>query len=62
MDGVIDIHPYLDGANRPCRYCPYKPVCRFDILLAGNAYRIIKREDEDTIWNRLQRMEGETVG
>lgn len=62
MDGVIDIHPYLDGTNRPCRYCPYKPVCRFDILLEGNTYRIIKREGEDTIWNRLQRMEGETVG
>lgn len=56
MDGVVDISPYRRGANRPCRYCPYKPVCQFDILLEGNTYRFIKPEDADAIWSKLQQL------
>ena len=56
MDGVVDISPYRRGANRPCRYCSYKPVCQFDILLEGNTYRIIKPEDAGSIWSKLQQL------
>lgn len=61
VGGVVDISPYRRGASRPCQYCPYKPVCQFDILIEGNTYRDIKPEDADTVWSKLLRMRGETI-
>jgi ATP-dependent helicase/nuclease subunit B len=61
LGGVIDISPYRRGSIRPCQYCPYKPVCQFDILIEGNTYRNIKYEDANAIWSKLLRMRGETV-
>lgn len=61
VGGVVDIAPYRRGASRPCQFCPYKPVCQFDILIEGNSYRNIKPEDAGAIWNKLLRMRGETV-
>lgn len=61
MGGVVDISPYRRGPRRPCQFCPYKPVCQFDILIEGNTYRNIKPEDANAIWDKLLRMRGETV-
>ncbi len=61
MDGVVDISPYRSGAGRPCGYCPYKPVCQFDILLEGNAYRIIKPLDDGAIWSKLRQLRDESI-
>ena len=62
MNGAVDISPYRRGSFRPCRYCPFKPVCQFDILIEGNAYRIIKAEKDDALWNKIQQAGGETLG
>lgn len=40
--GKIDISPYKYGDEEPCKYCPYKQICRFDIK--KNGYRNIKKE------------------
>ncbi|MDD4766774.1 MAG: helicase-exonuclease AddAB subunit AddB [Desulfotomaculaceae bacterium] len=61
MDGVVAISPYRSGSSRSCQYCPYKPVCQFDILMEGNTYRNIKAEADGAIWSKLQRMRGDTV-
>jgi ATP-dependent helicase/nuclease subunit B len=60
--GVVDISPYRRGAFRSCLYCPYKPVCKFDVLFEGNNYRLIKPEEDKEIWNRLIRLRGEKDG
>lgn len=60
--GVVDISPYRCGTFRPCRYCPYKPVCQFDVLFEGNNYRLIKPEEDKVIWSRLTRLRGEKDG
>lgn len=39
--GDIEIAPYRRGKERACTYCPYGPLCSFDILLPGNRYRVI---------------------
>lgn len=58
VNGVVDIAPYRQGAHRSCRFCPFKPVCQFDILIEGNTYRLLKSEDRDTIWEKLAKLAG----
>ena len=58
MGGMVDISPYRRGTYRPCQYCPYKPVCRFDILVEGNVYRTLKEEDKETVWGKLAELVG----
>ena len=53
--GRVDISPYRLGGWQACTYCPYKAVCQFDPLLETNDYRILKREDDEQIWHRLQK-------
>jgi len=53
IDGVVDIAPVRQGSTRSCRYCPFKPVCQFDILIEGNTYRNITTAERDTIWRKL---------
>jgi len=31
IDGKIDVAPYRLNRQMPCSYCPYKPVCRYEI-------------------------------
>jgi ATP-dependent helicase/nuclease subunit B len=59
MGGVVDISPYRRGSGRPCQYCPFKPVCQFDILMEGNTYRVIRAEKDDAIWAKIQLDRGE---
>lgn len=58
IDGVVDIAPLRRGTVRSCRYCPFKPVCQFDILVEGNTYKNVPVEDRDTIWRKLSQEEG----
>jgi ATP-dependent helicase/nuclease subunit B len=58
IDGVVDIAPLRRGTVRSCRYCPFKPVCRFDILIEGNTYRNVPAEDRENIWRKLARETG----
>jgi ATP-dependent helicase/nuclease subunit B len=41
FSGDIEIAPYRRGQVRACRFCPYGPLCSFDILVPGNRYRVI---------------------
>jgi ATP-dependent helicase/nuclease subunit B len=54
LAGMKDISPYRQGEFRYCRYCSYKPVCQFDLLLPDNAFRIITPEKDSLIWLRIE--------
>ncbi|HEX2998823.1 MAG TPA: PD-(D/E)XK nuclease family protein [Armatimonadota bacterium] len=58
IDGVVDIAPLRRGTVRSCRYCPFKPVCQFDILIEGNTYRNVPVEDRENIWRKLAQEAG----
>lgn len=58
IDGVVDIAPLRRGTVRSCRYCPFKPVCQFDILMEGNTYKNVPLEDRETIWGKLEQEAG----
>lgn len=55
LAGAKDINPYRKGNHRACRFCPYKPVCRFDPLLPGNSYRVLKPEKDAAVLERIRR-------
>ncbi|QUL99030.1 MAG: exodeoxyribonuclease V subunit gamma [Candidatus Fermentithermobacillus carboniphilus] len=59
LAGCIDIAPYRKNQERPCTYCPYGPLCTFDVLLEGNEYRILKRIPKEEVFNEIRkRLEG----
>jgi ATP-dependent helicase/nuclease subunit B len=58
IDGVVDIAPLKQGTVRSCRYCLFKPVCQFDILIEGNTYKNVPVEDRENIWRKMAREVG----
>ncbi len=58
LAGAKDINPYRKGNHKACRFCRYKPVCRFDPLLPGNTYRVIKPEKDSVVLERIRREYG----
>lgn len=39
FEGEAAIRPWRQGNESACTWCPYKPVCSFDLLVPGCAYR-----------------------
>lgn len=52
--GAVDISPAVLGGYVACRFCPFKPVCHFDPLLGGNAYRQLPSPGPDELWQHLR--------
>lgn len=52
MGGKVEVNPYELGGSNPCKYCPYLGICGFDRRL-GDSYRLLKKESEDDIWEKL---------
>lgn len=45
--GNVKIEPYISesGQEKPCTYCDYSSICKFDINFEGNEYRKLKKMD-----------------
>lgn len=53
-DGNIAMNPYLRAGEKPCTYCPYHSVCRFDESQPGNSYnRLVSMRGEQT-WKYIK--------
>jgi len=58
LAGRVDISPYRQGNRSGCDFCPYHPVCSFDLQLPGATYRrprVLKGED---FWPAARRIAG----
>lgn len=55
LDGETAIAPYQLSGETPCRHCPYKPVCQFDPLVEGNAYRTLRPLKKEEAWSEIER-------
>ena len=53
LDGEVSIAPFRQGQFRPCSFCEFSPVCRFDPLLEGNTYRYLPKLQDDEVWRRI---------
>ena len=54
LKGNISISPYKKDKDTPCKYCSFKAICRFDVSINENNYRIIGRMTKDEIWQSLR--------
>ncbi|KNZ69286.1 ATP-dependent nuclease subunit B [Thermincola ferriacetica] len=55
LNGVVAVNPYKYKNISACVFCPFKPVCQFDLLLAENRYRALSHLDDNEVWARLLR-------
>ncbi len=58
FSGRADILPFRRGQRRACTYCPYGPLCVFDVLVSGNQYRVIKPLPEEELWQGIRQRAG----
>jgi ATP-dependent helicase/nuclease subunit B len=62
FSGDISINPYRMGQVRACTYCPYTPLCTFDVLVPGSKYRVIPRVSKEEVWQEISAKVGGIVG
>ncbi len=53
--GRIDIAPFRRNQKRACTYCPFGPICTFDVLVDGNEYRLVKNTPKEAIWEQIMK-------
>ena len=56
LKGNITINPYKKRDIAPCTYCSYKSICRFDVSIKENNYRMIKDKKTDEVWNLIRKI------
>lgn len=55
LEGEIKLKPYyiLSGKKTPCKYCKYKPICRFNPRLAENTYMYVGNKPRQKILDEI---------
>ncbi|MGI6286155.1 PD-(D/E)XK nuclease family protein [Neomoorella humiferrea] len=51
LTGQIAISPYKQAKSSGCDFCPYRPVCFFDIQIPGNNYRRLPPLKGQDFWD-----------
>lgn len=54
LSGNISISPYKKKKGTSCQYCSYKAICRFDVTIKENSYRIIDDMKSDEVWDAVR--------
>ena len=54
LKGNINIKPYNKDGKKPCDYCLYKAVCRFDTRIKGNKYNYIGKFSNDDVIRKMK--------
>ena len=55
LKGNINIKPYNKSGKKPCDYCAYKSVCKFDIRMKENKYNYIEKLSKDDVIRKMQK-------
>ena len=56
MDGKTEVNPYRKNdaeGKTACDYCGYRGICRFDVRIPGNNYRVLNKLSDDDVLNRI---------
>ncbi|EOL44470.1 PD-(D/E)XK nuclease family protein [Enterococcus caccae] len=60
ISGEIDLNPAYQGKERiACRFCPFRSVCNFDVMLKENNYNRIETLSKKEVMERLLENEQE---
>ncbi len=54
LEGRVEISPVSLKQKRACRFCPYKAVCQFDLLLEENRFHILQSGPEEKVFEWLK--------
>ncbi len=54
LTGEVQIAPYKLAGNTACDYCDFAPVCQFDPVLVGNAYRVLPKLTVQEAWQAFK--------
>ncbi|MEW5921987.1 MAG: helicase-exonuclease AddAB subunit AddB [Bacillota bacterium] len=57
LQGRVEISPVSLGRKKACRFCPYKAVCQFDLLLEENHFRLLRSGTEKQVCEWLAQMQ-----
>ena len=60
MDGRTEVHPYRKNdteGHTACDYCGYRDICRFDVRIPGNNFRVLNKLSDDDVLNKIQEPE-----
>lgn len=61
LKGEIALNPsYHDKQRIACTYCPFRSICRFDVLMPENNYRVIEKLKKAEVINRLKEEQDDT--
>lgn len=54
LSGEVELNPAYEGKERiACRYCPFRSVCEFDVMLKENNYSRIEKLNKEEVFNRI---------
>lgn len=53
--GAIDISPYKYDSRKPCDYCDFKSICKFDESFEYNNYRLLRKLEDESILNKMSK-------
>jgi ATP-dependent helicase/nuclease subunit B len=59
VSGNVKISPFKSSSNTSCDYCLYQSICQFDTLLKDNEYRVLRKLDQEEIWEKIKEEAGE---
>lgn len=62
MSGKTEINPYRKNdteGKTACGYCGYRDICRFDVRVPGNNYRVFNKLSDDDVLNKIQQEDNE---
>lgn len=60
MDGRTEAYPYRKNdteGRTACDYCGYRDICRFDVRIPGNSFRVLGKLSDDDVLNKIQEPE-----
>ncbi len=60
MDGRTEAYPYRKNdteGRTACDYCGYRDICRFDVRIPGNSFRVLSKLSDDDVLNKIQEPE-----
>ncbi|MCB5954274.1 PD-(D/E)XK nuclease family protein [Enterococcus sp. CWB-B31] len=60
ISGEVDLDPAYQGKERiACKFCPFRSVCNFDVMLKENNYHRMESMNKQEVLDRMRQKDGE---
>lgn len=55
LEGKDEARPVKQGMRTACEYCPYHPVCGFDLKTDGFSYKVFPKTTPEEVWKEMEK-------